>query len=745
MPATEEKSTKCGEVQSRGQLVQVPGGVHLGRQDAVEPLGRRATRSRRRRATPAAWTTAPSGCSAGIAASSVCQLRRGRRRRRRRSSTSAPSSSSSARSSSAPCASGPLRLTSSRWRAPCSARRGGGRQGAEAAGAAGDQDRALGVERGRLRSALGLGARPGAAPSAAPSRRASWGSSPPAASAAGSAPSEASVPSLSIRTKRPGCSDCGRADQAPERARRRGRGLSASAADRALGEQRQAASRPGLVGEPGLQRLEGLRGSRGRASAGVAGASAVGRRSAGLDLALGRARPLGHAATSLPLDADERRPARVAGGLGSSAAVEPGAAPSESDRGRRARRSAIGELQARPRRRPPARGRTRSARGAGGAAARRRSRRRAAAASCSVVRASRPSACRAASSSAGWMPKRSASLACSSGRATSAKISSPSPPGRAQALEGRAVVEAALGEALVEVVDLERLGSRGRPGGEVGVRARRRAGREGRRVACRVHSRPRSSRLGREWIATRGGRPRRARRRATWSCDARPARGGQRRLQGELLDASRSRPARPPAGPARRRRCRAGGRCRRRRGRPARGGWQGEAAGEQVRPSPAGSSTAAPSSGCSAGAEAGRAEVAGAAGARRASSAGAGRGRWAGRTRLAPCPSKKAAQSTLDAARRGPRPRASGERALARLVARAGSGSRRLRPRPRPRGISAAIAVRTGSGPSSRKAADALRPPAVATPSAKRTGSRRRADPVGGVGGQLGGVERARR
>ena len=37
------------------------------------------------------------------------------------------------------------------------------------------------------------------------------------------------------------------------------------------------------------------------------------------------------------------------------------------------------------------------------------------------------------------------------------------PPGRVQALEGGAVVEAVLGEQVVEVVDLERLGSLGGP------------------------------------------------------------------------------------------------------------------------------------------------------------------------------------------------------------------------------------------------------------------------------------------
>ena len=70
-PATEEKRTKAREVEVRGQLVQVPGGVGLGGEDALELLGGRASRSTPSSRTPAAWTTAPSGCSAGIASSSA--------------------------------------------------------------------------------------------------------------------------------------------------------------------------------------------------------------------------------------------------------------------------------------------------------------------------------------------------------------------------------------------------------------------------------------------------------------------------------------------------------------------------------------------------------------------------------------------------------------------------------------------------------------------------------------------------
>ena len=73
-------------------------------------------------------------------------------------------------------------------------------------------------------------------------------------------------------------------------------------------------------------------------------------------------------------------------------------------------------------------------------------------------------------------------------------------PGRGQALEGGAVVEADLGEALVEGLDLERLGARRRP---LRRAARPRLGGLGAEsaLACRVHSLPPPP-SGREWIET---------------------------------------------------------------------------------------------------------------------------------------------------------------------------------------------------------------------------------------------------
>ena len=68
--------------------------------------------------TPAAWTTAPSGCAAGIEASSSSSCSRSATSQAA-SVASAPSSSSSAVSSPAPAASAPRRLARSRWRAPC--------------------------------------------------------------------------------------------------------------------------------------------------------------------------------------------------------------------------------------------------------------------------------------------------------------------------------------------------------------------------------------------------------------------------------------------------------------------------------------------------------------------------------------------------------------------------------------------------------------------------------------------------
>ena len=88
--------------------------------------------------TPAVWMTAVSGCVGGDLGQQRARARRGRRRRRRRSWPGRRAALSSASSSAAPGASGPRRLTRSRWRAPCSVARWRAR-GAERAGAAGDR------------------------------------------------------------------------------------------------------------------------------------------------------------------------------------------------------------------------------------------------------------------------------------------------------------------------------------------------------------------------------------------------------------------------------------------------------------------------------------------------------------------------------------------------------------------------------------------------------------------------------
>ena len=95
--------------------------------------------------TPAAWTTAVSGWSAGMAASragqggAVGDVAGGDRDRRRRRA------SRSAASSAAPGASGPRRLSQEEVAGAVSATRCRAVQGAEGAGAAGDQHGAVGV------------------------------------------------------------------------------------------------------------------------------------------------------------------------------------------------------------------------------------------------------------------------------------------------------------------------------------------------------------------------------------------------------------------------------------------------------------------------------------------------------------------------------------------------------------------------------------------------------------------------
>ena len=183
-------------------------------------------------------------------------------------------------------------------------------------------------------------------------------------------------------------------------------------------------------------------------------------------------------------------------------------------------------------------------------------------------------ACRAASSRAGWIAKRSASSALLLGqRDLGVDLLAACARRRCRPWKAGPYSKPALGEAVIEV---RRPRAARRPRGARRRGARVAGGRSAERapVALRVHSRllfALGAGVDRDLAAAllvgRGDR----------DLDRHRARLGQdqRRLQGQLLDRSRRRPARRPAAPARRRRCRAGGRCRRRRGRPARGGWRG--------------------------------------------------------------------------------------------------------------------------------------------------------------------------
>ena len=171
-------------------------------------------------------------------------------------------------------------------------------------------------------------------------------------------------------------------------------------------------------------------------------------------------------------------------------------------------------------------------------------------------------------------------------------------PGRGQALEGGAVFEAELREALVEISRLR------------GARLPRGARCSSGSGAC-------------EGSATRASR----RRAGSTAAPSAAAAGVDRDLALAVFVGAGDRdPQRRPPSPAARisgacrvssstsvRRAVRGGaegqlqeggagqehRCRRRRGRPARGGWRGRCAPLRVRPSPSGSSIAAPSSGWS--------------------------------------------------------------------------------------------------------------------------------------------------
>ena len=173
-------------------------------------------------------------------------------------------------------------------------------------------------------------------------------------------------------------------------------------------------------------------------------------------------------------------------------------------------------------------------------------------------------------------------------------------PGSAQALEGGAVVEAVLGEALVEVVDLDRLGPLRRPGARVARRPRRLgsesvplgvAGPLGRLLGSRSRGAS-GSRLAPPVLAGLADRD--------LDCTGALLGEDQRRLQGQLLDRLGAdllarRAARAREGGAGQEHGAADGVV----GQPG-VGLQGEAAGEESAPRRRRGSIAAPSSGCSA-------------------------------------------------------------------------------------------------------------------------------------------------
>ena len=129
--------------------------------------------------------------------------------------------------------------------------------------------------------------------SAAPSRRAIWGSVALGASAAGSASSEASLPSVSIRAKRPGCSVWAERSRPQTRGGRVG-GL-ARDSDRTLSEHDEPLRLAVGVGEPLLAALE-------HGAARRAGHRGEVRRA--IEAELSEIEQLGGASIDLPVQAD---------------------------------------------------------------------------------------------------------------------------------------------------------------------------------------------------------------------------------------------------------------------------------------------------------------------------------------------------------------------------------------------------------------------------------------------------------
>ncbi len=204
-PAAEENRTKAVSSVSRVSSSRCRAASTLGRntrsiRSGVRPVTMPSS------VTPATCTTPVSGCRSGIAASSRDSAPRSATSQAA-TVTRAPCAASSASSSAMPSAPPPRRLTSSRFRTPCAVTRCRAtcrpsrpdapvtRTVPSAVNAGPDSPRATGVS---VRARRGT--------STAPPRTANCSS--PEASSAGSARTEAGSRSRSIRTNRPGFSDC---------------------------------------------------------------------------------------------------------------------------------------------------------------------------------------------------------------------------------------------------------------------------------------------------------------------------------------------------------------------------------------------------------------------------------------------------------------------------------------------------------------------------------------------------------
>ena len=454
--------------------------------------------------------------------------------------------------------------------------------------------RAGGRQRRRRRPAPAGGA------SSRPPRTATCGS--PAASGGGQRPARRRPsPSRSTSTNRPGFSDCAERTRPHTGARRPGPATSSPCADghRAAGDERPAATP--ATRSSASHCLRARSGPRRVSVAPPRGASVAGepatsvdadgarrrRRSATRSASVRRRAPsTAHAA---------RRRAASAAASGSSRRGTASGPPTGGAAGRDARRTSAvdrerpaapaSSIARRPRCRRrsagchahPQRGRRRRRAGA------RRSRRTAATHRRRPRGRRSATACSAASSSAGCRPKPAGVVARLVGQRDLGEDLVAAAPGRAQALERRAVVVAGVGAAVVEVVDVDRLGAGRRPRASRSASAGRVAGGEHARWRAASTARPRPRRPAgvarppaRRPLSS--GAPT-----ADLERDAAPSSGSTSGAsQGQLVDAGRS----PTSSPARQgqldeRRCRAAARCRHRVVGQPRVRGQRQPAGEQ--------------------------------------------------------------------------------------------------------------------------------------------------------------------